>query len=32
MELEQYERVLEQIESQGYTLDRLNRTPQLPEP
>ncbi|MBW1843879.1 MAG: lipocalin family protein [Deltaproteobacteria bacterium] len=32
MEPDQYERVLEQIESHSYTLDRLNRTPQPPEP
>ena len=30
MQPDRYERVLEQIESHGYTLDRLNRTPQPP--
>jgi hypothetical protein len=29
MQPDRYARVLEQIESHGYTLDRLNRTPQL---
>jgi apolipoprotein D and lipocalin family protein len=30
MQPDRYARVLEQIESHGYTLDRLNRTPQPP--
>jgi len=32
MPADRYARVLEQIESHGYALDRLNRTPQPPAP
>ena len=32
LEPEQYARLLERIEAHGYALDRLNRTPQPPEP
>jgi apolipoprotein D and lipocalin family protein len=32
MQPDQYASVLERIESHGYTLDRLNRTPQPPAP